>query len=446
MKRFIALFLALLLPFGALAETTQVTLEVQAEEALFSALLKSGAQNGAGIDAAALEAYVSLLKTLLKDTSITMVSQENASSVSIILNGTSLMDAANYLSGSEMQTTSSLIPGYVLVEADAADSAIDAEKEQQIAKDLEKVFTAWKEGLVSETTYGVFAGDAYSGGTQCTTWTITDSDIAALMSAVMTPELRGMIEQHIASEDGDQEDVLAAFDAANARVAEENKYAYILRRVEDDQEKLVGFSLSVFEAEKQLATLSIGPNEDGMRIVLGLGLKAQNYWSECKLTKSQRDQTTFIKGEVREWTADKSESFAYVAQTNAPAVSYLLNCIATSSGQRKLWDGHVYLGSKTDAAREILAFSGSVNQQNKAVEASFSLMENKQALMTISISKKPVAAILPPDASLIRCAADDPDQAELYTKVSQEFAFAITMRLMQIIPFDVLMTLDGLMP
>lgn len=441
MKRFIALFLALLLPVFALAETFEVTLEVQAKEAVFSSLLKSAAQSGAGYDAAALETYASLLQSLLKDSSITFVSQENASSVSITLNGTSFLDATTYLSGTETMTTSSLIPGYVLVEADADNSVIDAEKEQQIAEELEKAFADWKEDIASETTYGVFTGDAYSGGTQCTTWTLSDGDISALMTALMTPELRAMIEQQL-----EADDALAAFDAANERVAEENKYSYILRCVKNDQEELVGFSVSVFEAEKQLATLSLGRTEQGMRAVLGLGLKEQNYWAECLLTKSQRDQTEFIKGEVREWIADKSESFAYAAQTNAPAVSYLMNCITTTSGQRKLWDGHVYLGSKTDAAKELLAFSGSVNQQNKAIEASFSLMENKQTILNFSMSKKPVASILPPDASLIRCSADDPDQAELYTKVSQEFAFAITMRLMQIIPFDVFLTLDGLMP
>lgn len=441
MKRFIALFLALLLPVFALAETFEVTLEVQAKEAVFSSLLKSAAQSGAGYDAAALETYASLLQSLLKDSSITFVSQENASSVSITLNGTSFLDATTYLSGTETMTTSSLIPGYVLVEADADNSVIAAEKEQQIAEEFEKAFADWKKDIASETSYGVFAGDAYSGGTQCTTWTLSDGDISALMTALMTPELRAMIEQQL-----EADDALAAFDAANERVAEENKYSYILRCVKNDQEELVGFSVSVFEAEKQLATLSLGRTEQGMRAVLGLGLKEQNYWAECLLTKSQRDQTEFIKGEVREWIADKSESFAYAAQTNAPAVSYLMNCITTTSGQRKLWDGHVYLGSKTDAAKELLAFSGSVNQQNKAVEASFSLMENKQTILNFSMSKKPVASILPPDASLIRCSAEDPDQAELYTKVSQEFAFAITMRLMQIIPFDVFLTLDGLMP
>ena len=442
MKKLVALLLALFLPVCALADTFEVTMEVQTAQALFSALVNKSVQKHTGLEGVSSESVAKLLQALLGNTKITAVTQENASAVSITLNGNSFLDATTYLSGGESLMTSSLIPGYVLVEDVLSASAAEAENEKKIAEDVQNAFVAWKETLPVETVHGVFSGDAYTGGTVCTTWTITDSDIAALMTAIMTPEMREMIEQHVeaAGEDG----ILSAFDAANARVTEENKYTYTIRCVADDEDRLVGFSATVFDEEAQVATFSLGVNDQNVRVVIGLGLKQENYWAECVLTESQRDQTTFIKGEMREWTADKSESFAYVTEANAPAMSHLLNCIMTKSGQRELWDGHVYLGTKAIAGKEVLSFSGSMNKANQSFEAKCSLVENQQSMMTFSLSKKPAAEIIPPDASLVRCAESDPDQRDLYEKVNQEFVFAITMRLMQIIPFDLLLKMDGL--
>lgn len=442
MKRIAALLLVLILPVCALAETFEVTLQVQTAEALFSTLLDQAVQMQAELDGVSIETVVKLMQALMGNSRITVISQSDADSVSISLNGKKFLDMTTYLSGSEELMTSSLIPGYVLVEEAGSASAMDAAKEQKIAEDIMHAYVTWKGGLDAETTYGAFSGDAYSGGTVCTTWTITDRDVAGLVSAVMTPELRKMIKEQADTEDADAESILSAIDAANERVSEENKYTYEIRCVKDDKDLLAGLSVTVFEQEAQIATFSLGKNEQETRVVIGFGLKKQNYWAECILTQSQRDQTNFIKGEVREWTADKNESFAYVKQANAPAMSYLMNCIVTKSGQRELWDAHVYLGSQTDASKEVLSFSGSVNKANRAMEAKCSLMENKQALMTLSVSKKPAVAILPPDPALVRCSATDPDQGELYTKVSQDFAFAVTMRLMQIIPIEAILMLD----
>lgn len=438
MKKFIALLLALFLPVCAMAEAYEVTLQVQTAEKLFSMMLEPSIQRQADLDSASAEAVAKLMKALIGNTKITTVSQEDAGTVSISLNGVDFLDVTTYLSGTQTLMTSSLIPGYVLVENAAP--AENAQTETKIDEDIKAAVSAWKDGLKAETTYGAFSGDAYTGGTVCTTWTITDSDIAALANAVMTPELRDMIEAEA------EEDILSAIDTANRRVAEENKYTYMVRCVKDEQEQVVGLSATIFDQEKQVATLSVGETEAGVRIVVGLGMKQQNYWAECVLTQTQRDHTTYIKGEMREWTADKNESFAYVTKADAPAMSYLLNCIKTKSGQRELWDGHVYQGTKASEGKEMLSFSGSANKANQAVEAKVNLIENGESLMTFSLSGKSVADIQMPDASLVRCSENDPDQGELYTKVSQQFAFAVAMKMMQVIPFDVLMKMDGLMP
>lgn len=447
MKRLVALLLALLLPICVLAESVEVTIQVKASDALFSKLSSQSSLDLTGFNAASLEKYASLLKALLKDVSIIVVSQENAYSVDFALSGVKLLDMTAYMSGSLTQLTSSLIPGYVLEETTRKENSLGdlrSERQKKIAADVKAAYENWRAGLNPVTTTGVFVGDAYTGGTKCTTWSITDRDVAALLSAVMTPEMRALIQHETTEATEGKKDVLEAFDAANDRVLEENKYSYLVRSVKDDRDEFVGLSVSVFEKDMQLATMSVGAQGNDLRLVVGLGLKQQNYWTEWHFTKSQREGTAFIKGEMREWTAGKNESFTYVRGTNAPAASYLLNCSTTDSAQRMLWDGHVYKGSKADAEKEILSFSGVTNQTDDLFEASVRLMESKQTLMSFTMTKNPAGAIQPPEASLTRCSAEDPAQKELYTKVRQTFVFAITVRLLQVIPIDVLLMMEDL--
>lgn len=447
MKRFIALLLALLLPLCTFAESVEVTVQVKASDALFSKLFSESFAEVTGFDTAALQPYASIIKALLSDVSITAVSQANAYSVDFILRGVTLFDMTAYQNGSVTQMTSTLIPGYMLEEQSKEIDALTAltpEKQKNILTDVKAAYEKWYTGLNAATISGVFDGDAYTGGTKCTTWTVTDQDISALLSAVMTPELRTLFQQELAENSEGEADILAAFDAANDRVARENRCSYLVRSVKDDHDELIGFSVSILEKDIQTATVSVGLQEDAIRIVMGLGLRQQNYWAEWNVTTSRREEMTFIKGEMREWTADKSETFAYVKETNAPVVTYLLNCNVTNAAQRTHWDGHLYKGSTALAEKEVLSFNGAQNQTDKSYEASVSLMENKQTLLSLTITKKEAEAIQQPDSALIRCSADDPEQQELYTKITQTFAFAITARLMQVIPFDALLMMDEL--
>ena len=75
MKRFVALLLALLLPVCSLAETLEVTLQVQTAETLFSAMLDRSIQRKSGTESASAEVITKLMRTLLGNTWITMITQ-----------------------------------------------------------------------------------------------------------------------------------------------------------------------------------------------------------------------------------------------------------------------------------------------------------------------------------------------------------------------------------
>ena len=438
MKKLLALLIALVLPVGGMAEAIQLKFSLRADEASLPRVIRNAAQYVAGADTSLLEQYASVLNVSLRDITISTVYQEDAVAIDAVVNGVKLLDIKTFTSDNEIQLTSSFFPGYVLVDANEAEQISPPDMEDELLEAIR----SWTEGLERAEMRGVFAGDAYEGGTKCTAWTLSDSDIAALMTAMMLPELREVIKDC----EG-QEEFLVKFDDANQRVAKENRFAYLLRRVTNDQDELVGLSATVFEHEKQLATVSAGFQDNEIRLVVGLGLKDQNYWSEVILTKSQREKTTYVKGEVREWTAEKNQSFAYAAQANAPAASYSLNCIVTDYGSRMLWDAHVYTGLKAEVEKEVMAINGKFNQKDASVEADFHFKENAKEYLVLSVSKSAAAPIDQPAADAVRYNVQNPAHADMYEEIARSFVLSLTSRLLQIFPLDVFLPLkESILP
>ena len=438
MKKLLALLLALFLPAGGMAEAIQLKFSLRADEALLPRMIRNAVQYVTGANASLLEQYASMFQVFLRDITISTVYQADAVAIDAVVNGVKLLDIKTFTSDNEIQLTSGFFPGYVLVDTYEAERMSPPEMEAELLE----VFRSWTEGLERAEMRGVFAGDAYEDGTKCTAWTLSDSDIASLMTAMMLLELREVIKDC----EG-QEEFLVKFDDANQRVAKENRFAYLLRRVTNDQDELVGLSATVFEHEKQLATVSAGFQDNEIRLVVGLGLKDQNYWSEVILTKSQREKTTYVKGEVREWTAGKNQSFAYAAQANAPAASYSLNCIVTDYGSRMLWDAHVYTGLKAEVEKEVMAISGKFNQKDASVEADFHFKENAKEYLVLSVSKSAAAPIDQPAADAVRYNVQNPAHADMYEEIARSFVLSLTSRLLQIFPLDVFLTLkDSILP
>lgn len=448
MKKLLALLLALMLPVCALADTVQVVLESKTDDVVFAACIKEMLQKIPGILATDVDKYTAAASALMKDTKVTARVQADAVSMDIALSGSSLLDITVYQTENASCMISSLLPGYALVEplTDAKASVQPGSEElKQIADGVETAIEAWLKNIESVQTRGVFEGDAYSGGTQCMTWMLTDQDIAALLSSAMTAELRALIGRMLDGSETSAEALFADFDAANARVADEDKFAYILRVVKNDADEFVGLSLSAFEEAAQLATVSYGVKDQEARLVVGLGLNGQNYWWEAVTRKTERKQVTYLKGEMREWVADKTQAFAYVSKTNAAVTSCVWTCNLTKSGQRTLWDGCLYEGSAIDAGKAICAFNGTVNPAAKTLEGRIKLLRGGRNALEMHFSSKAVNAIEPIDPAVVLCSSADPAQEKLYTELYQTLSLAITARMIQLIPLDVILTFGDLL-
>lgn len=448
MKKLLALLLALMLPVCALAETFQVNLETKADDALFSVCAKEILQKIPGLLTKDAEKYATAISALMKDTKVTVTEQNDAVSMDIRLSGSSLIDFTVYQTDEASCMTSSLLPGYALVEPlTGVEPSVQPDENEwnRVAKGMEAAVDAWLKDIESTETQGVFEGDAYSGGTKCTTWMLTDKDISALVSSTMTAELRALVTRMLDNDsETDAAAILAAFDDANARVAKEDKFAYVLRLVKNDAGEFVGLSLSVFEESAQLATMSFGVQDQKARLVVGLGLNGRNYWWEAVTQHTQRDQVTYLKGEMREWVADKSQAFAYVSKTNAAVTSCVWTCNLTKAGQRTLWDGCVYEGSAVDAEKAICTFNGAENSTANTLESGFKLLQDGRTALELKFDCKPVEAIKPIDETVTLCSVGDPAQEKLYTELNQKLSYGITARMLQLIPIDVIFTLSEL--
>lgn len=449
MKRLLSLLLLLVLPVCVFAETYEVSVSVETDDEVFARYAKELLQKVPNLSAEDEDKYVQLLRVLLKEAGVNAVMQEDAVSLDITIASETLIDMVVREIGTASYITSSLIPGYVLVEnmsetdtsVQITEGVADETALQNAADSITTALSTWLADIEPVTTYGVFHGDAFEGGTQCTTWMLTDMDIAACLSAFTTDEVRSLLTQMLSASELDVASLFAEFDAATDRVADEDKYIYLLRIVRDDADRFVGFSLTVLDDVSQLATVSFGKTENETRLVVGLGLNSQNYWWEYEIQTNTREKLTLLKGSSREWLADKVESFAYVKETNAPVASYHWNCNVTKSGQRYLWDGNLYSGEVTDASKVICSYSGSMNSSVSSFETSISVIKDSRTPLKLEFSWKPAESIPALDDALVQCSMNNPAHNDLANELSEMMVTAMVSRLIKILPIEVLLTL-----
>lgn len=312
MKKLLALFLALLLPIGALAETVSpedsdalsmdefqqlfasempgitycleasITADEERLAALLESCLPSAAAGGAAVKAANLAKGFA---KLLNGFGIKIVAQESAVYFDLLLSGSSMLDFTVYEPQEERSyVTSSMMPGYAVVQ-DSSDDAEDEALADMLVEELSSLLPGMSDAVTPllqeievEHTRGSFAGDAYEGGVWCTTIRLDDRQIAEILEALLTDEVCAAATVFlVSSELGTAEDIQQLVDMHEA-VAQANEHQYILRFVEDANGEPVGISAVVMRGEEQLKTFSLGITDDSLRIVTGEGGPEQNYW------------------------------------------------------------------------------------------------------------------------------------------------------------------------
>lgn len=451
MKKFLALMLAFMLPLCALAETYGVSISVETDEILFQNYLANTLMAVPEVASDPnMSLYVRLIQRILDGFALNIAIQEDAVSMDVQLSGGELLDLTVHSDGEAAIMTSSMLEGYALVDGlddEGTEQALAAELEAidwtSVENALKEAIDKWLSGLEPVITYGSFVGDAYEGGTKCQTWALSDKHISGLVSEIMSGDLRNAVGLMMKASELDVDKTLASFDELNARVASDDVYRYLLRMVTDDEEKLVGISLTILRKDIQVATVSFGVQKKGFKAVLGLGFDDQNYWCELTGNSRSRGNVTFLDGKCMEWVASKDETFAYAKTANSPVSNMAWYCNLTKSGQRYLWDASLYEGDKADYLYYCSSM-GTIIPSKGTIDCSFSIGDSPYIPLTLKIKCGPVEAIAVVDENLQYCSTKNPADAEMYQELSERMSALLLARLMKLLPMDLLLQLNNI--
>lgn len=473
MKKLLALLLALLLPVGALAETVSsedsnmLSMEldldgmqsgtfcleaaVTADEDILAAYLQPSmyvpSDGTATVDAASMAAAAA---KLINGLGFKMVAQNDAVMLEMLLRGSSLMDFTVYSDDETETMTSSLMPGYAVMQ-NAEDEVLSESDYAQIMQVFGGMFTAGMQQLEDveyERTCGSFAGDAYSGGVWCTTVRLDDADIAAFLKAMMTDEFRDFASDFLVANDLGSEETLQLLDATHDAVAQANEHQYILHFVENAVGEPVGFSAVVMRGEKQLRTFSLGLKDQSLRIVTGCGDAQQNYWYDYVILMEEQTDGVTIAGSCIEFTSAKDEAFSYALATNAEYPvwrEWRLNVKTEGSDVLIRYDeeGAIDPTLVAEGMPAEWRIEGEAQIASTTAFGELHCYSADKEWLTVNASLAACEEIAPLSADLILADMDseDPAQQDLAIEATSLLTANLSQRMLTIIPLDVMLVL-----
>lgn len=320
MKKFLALFLAALmltLPMDVKAESVafSVTLDV-AEGAVDNTALAEGLQALTGLNGKAAETLSAAVFKLLDGCGIQAAWQEDAIRIGLQFGGAEMLDLTAASRQETLYLASSLFPQHTITMAVPGAQPVQINFDG-VADEVRDSVTAWLTEQRHSTSKGAFSGDAYDGGVSCTTWNLDDAALAALAFRVLQGE---KINACLTSAFGAE--VVANWQKQIADVADQ--HAYILRIVCDESDNVIGLSVVVLRGAQQIASLSAGLRDGRIKLVIGLGLKEQNYWFDVEGQLLYQGDIWQFQGVSHEWLAPRDETYGYAAATATPVSAFTL--------------------------------------------------------------------------------------------------------------------------
>ena len=398
MKKLIALLLALLMPLCAAAEAYSFSISVSTDDELFSWYLKESLLLAPeAIDAEDAELAIRLMQCILDGLTVDLQIQDQLLALACSINGKPLLDMNIVKNDQEAFLTSSLFPGHAFVSEDASDTTASALQSvlenislDAIADETKHTAEAWFAALEPTVAAGTFSGDAYEVGVVCRAWTLMDSDIAELVSELLTDAFRASITEIASALDAG--DLLQHFDALNAEVAERDTHLYILRVAENEAGEFCGLSLTILRDMHQIATASLGMTGKGIKLVIGLGLTDNNYWWEFTANRRQRNNMTTLSGTSREWLSDKVMDFSYVSTKVAPVSNFNWHCYITKSGKRYLWDASIYEDLDQSGYRYLMSSDGKVNTSTGELDFTIALGDSPYIPASVNVKIAPTTS------------------------------------------------------
>ena len=435
MKKLLAILLVLMLPVCATAEAYSFTFDVETGEAFLqfveNAMRLEGAETAEATEAA------QMLQSLVNGMGMDFVAQEDAFDMQLRFSGEELMDLTAYETNQELMLTSTLIPGYALSAMQESDAAQATALEQidwvGAALSVLPSVTEWCNALKSTEAQGSFVGDAYEGGVKCTTWSVADQAVATLVDAVLTEDVCAALKAVFTAMEMDADAILSQIREQNKLVAQENLHTYLLRWVQDAQDQPIGASLTVLKNGEQIATVSMGFQDDGCRLVIGLGLDIQNYWCETIVQDASVDEVWQLTCRTREWADDKENAFAYISAVKEPETD-LSWSIAVDE---QAWECVV-----RDRSEVILTANGTRDAQTGNVKGQIAIGSEAALILNIEFAMGPTTDIQPMSADVTKVSADNPEDADQYEQLVKQLTATLMARLIKLLPLQMILEMN----
>ncbi|MBQ7850103.1 MAG: hypothetical protein IJ343_10305 [Clostridia bacterium] len=448
MKKLLALLIALLLPASALAQASCTEYLLTLDEELCMQMLEN---SGLFAEDQARKLGAAVVK-VLNGLGLRIFEQENGGAVEVLVCGKPLTDFTALETAGQVIITTPLAPGYGLtfpagmteaLQGGMAELLTQADMEQLTGSVLEAVMH-WVSDVEMNSSYGRFSGDAYEGGVACTTIVLDDSDVATLLSGILTEDVRRMISVLLDDMGANGQSTLQQLDALNKKVADSNAHQYLLRIVQDDQERIIGMSAVIMRGKAQLGTLSVGLEETQVRVVFGTGMPDKNYWLDMILQEgaAQHNGSFALSATVRELTGEKEEDFRYasaVVQTLLAQSDISFECGYGRNGsdwryvQKTFYPQH--------GTTETLDFS-SVTADEHTQTCSLKFLANDREYMSLTMKRQPCEPVTADHAGLTLCdlTAGDEEMEALVEEIGEQMGMNLVVRLLDVIPMNVLTT------
>lgn len=446
MKKLLALLIALLLPTAALAQASCTEWMMTVDENLCAQIF---ADSGL-FDVKQAERLSTALAKVMNGLGFRVITQDNGCAFEMVMAGKTVADLTALEQEGQLIITSTLAPGYAMTvpaslltaEDDALEALLAQVEWTQLAGGVADALKQMAGCIEVTTTRGSFSGDAYEGGVYCTTIRLDDSDVSALLSCVLTEDVRALVTTLCQVMELDAQALLAELDALNQRVAQENAYEYLIRLVSDESGRMIGISAVVMHGTQQLATLSVGLGEQDMRIVFGTGMGEENYWLDLVIVADDAAENAIlaVRGTVREFLGAKDQDFHMAA---ALAGDFLASTI---------WTANVspYQNGVTWAFTQTTTYSGGetvervtcngMTIREDTLICSVKLALNDAEYMTLSFSRKPCEPVTAEHSGLTLCDLSVNDQAQeaLLEEIGEDLGMNLVLRLLEVLPMDVL--------
>ncbi len=443
MKRMMAAVVALmmLIPCLAIGEVNHYTLRFSWDEEQVAAWLQE-----AGVTEGSVLKVIGLIAGLRGEAYET----ETDGAFSLSLNGSDILKG--WIRLEENDSMLLLVDGVpetaVKIPAEEDSSAAglilqetDALSLVTVAMGLPDVCAAWLNSLPCRVEYGLFMGDAFSGGDEQHTWEISANDITVLLLR-MTQKLDELAKLNPEKAE-DYRALKQDLQDAVLRDALTGKESMILRKVLRDG-KEIGVSATVFQDGEQVMTLSAGLEDpDALRIVAGIGLGGNVYYADAVLSMGESSgESSAINYSVRFYQDPHHDGFPGASVEAENSLGLLEGSLAAS-----IADSSLKLGNEATLTRDGTPTLREAWEITLDMETG--LLNGKDALY-IGESLKPAFEIfLDAEKTEDFPAAEWPDSepipadgdSEALTAWSSQLATAVGYKLIFAVPTDVLMLL-----